>query len=386
MKMIKEYYPEYMNHQIAVVSPCLAKKREFQELGLGDFNIAFKSLADHITSNEIDLSQYPEEQYTNPAAERAVLFSSPGGLAKTVERWVPGISNKTRKIEGVDTVYEYLSKLPESISQGNAPLLIDCLNCEQGCNDGPLTVQSDEPLDTLEILVEERKLKNQEVYGDKSDAEIQEEFDQLLSKYWNKDLYRRSYRNLTMNNAIHIPSDQQMRDVYEAMHKYNSEDIYDCNACGYETCENMAIAVYHGLNRPANCHFFMAEEARRAHEEISENEKRLRTILYTVNQGFCLVDTEFNMLIVNPSLVGMLSSSKEKLIGKKVFEQQFKACLSGGKPSLEVRIQSKEGVAKICLFTPTPYYDNDELQGYFAFLTDVTPYKRIVGDTSTTRG
>ena len=90
----------------------------------------------------IDLSSYPKLPYDNPLAERAVLYSTPGGLMRTAERFVPGISAKTRKIEGQPGVFEYLSGLNRLISSGNQPYyqLVDCLNCEKGCNRGGGTV------------------------------------------------------------------------------------------------------------------------------------------------------------------------------------------------------------------------------------------------------
>ncbi len=47
MKMIKEFYPEYRDCKIAILSPCYAKKREFEEVGIGDYNVTFKSLKDY---------------------------------------------------------------------------------------------------------------------------------------------------------------------------------------------------------------------------------------------------------------------------------------------------------------------------------------------------
>jgi len=42
--MIREYYPQYRNHKIAVVSPCIAKRREFDETGLGNCPADHKDL------------------------------------------------------------------------------------------------------------------------------------------------------------------------------------------------------------------------------------------------------------------------------------------------------------------------------------------------------
>ncbi|MCC8108090.1 MAG: 4Fe-4S binding protein [Planctomycetes bacterium] len=121
MRMIKRYIPEYSGCRIAVISPCLAKRREFDETGLGDYNVTFNSLKDFFRENGIRLESYPAVDYDNPPAERAVLFSTPGGLMQTAERFIPGISKKIRKIEGPDIVYHYLDELPEMIRTGRAP-------------------------------------------------------------------------------------------------------------------------------------------------------------------------------------------------------------------------------------------------------------------------
>jgi iron only hydrogenase large subunit-like protein len=136
MKMIKAYYPRFKNHKIAVLSPCLAKRREFDYTGYGEYNVTFKALKNYIEENTIDLNKYPSLEYDNPPAERAVLFSSPGGLVRTAERDFPGITEKTRKIEGSPHIYHYLENMDEAIMKGKSPVyeLVDCLNCEMGCN------------------------------------------------------------------------------------------------------------------------------------------------------------------------------------------------------------------------------------------------------------
>ena len=48
MKMVREYYPQYKNHKILVVSPCIAKKREFEEVGIGDFNVTLYRFSEYI--------------------------------------------------------------------------------------------------------------------------------------------------------------------------------------------------------------------------------------------------------------------------------------------------------------------------------------------------
>ncbi|MDP4225709.1 MAG: [Fe-Fe] hydrogenase large subunit C-terminal domain-containing protein [Bacteroidota bacterium] len=248
MKMIKKYYPQYAQHRILAISPCLAKKREFEETGMGDYNVTIKSLEDFIISQEINLSGFPDTDYDNPPAERAVLFSTPGGLLRTLEREVPSIGKVTRKIEGKDTIYPYLNTLYEEIVAGRAPLLIDCLNCESGCNGGPGTLNQDESLDKIEYYIEKRKNETEQKYVSKK------QIDKILDKYWDEDLYARKYRDLSGNNQIKIPSEQELKQIYKEMRKVKEGDFYNCAYCGYDTCEKMAIAIYNNLNRKENCY------------------------------------------------------------------------------------------------------------------------------------
>lgn len=86
IKMIKAFYPQYNGHKVAILSPFIAKKREFEEQGLGDFNVTFKSIKNYFSKRKIFLNQFPKVSYQGPVAERAVEFSTPGGLLSTAQK------------------------------------------------------------------------------------------------------------------------------------------------------------------------------------------------------------------------------------------------------------------------------------------------------------
>ncbi len=155
---IKNFYPQYKGYKMAAISPCYAKRHEFDENGLGDYNVTMASISAYFEANNIDLSKYPKTPYDNPPAERAVLYSTPGGLLRTAERFVPGISQKTRKIEGQPTMTEYFTELAATLKKGRNSnfQLIDCLNCERGCNCGAGTINQKMTLDELESFIESR--------------------------------------------------------------------------------------------------------------------------------------------------------------------------------------------------------------------------------------
>lgn len=264
IKLIKAYYPEYRSYNIAVISPCIAKKREFDEVGMGDYNVTFNSLKNYIEGNNIDLSRYEDVDFDNPPAERAVLFSTPGGLMRTLEREFPNAAQITRKIEGTAVIYEYLDSLFEQINKNRAPILIDCLNCHAGCNGGSGTDNQHKSLDEIEYYVEKRNKEAQAKY--KSIKKVR----QTIDSYWDGKLYERGYVNRSSNNKIVYPSKSELQATFVDMKKLTDSDLYNCAYCGYNTCEKMAIAIFNGLNRKENCYHYKSEIISELGENVSK--------------------------------------------------------------------------------------------------------------------
>jgi iron only hydrogenase large subunit-like protein len=215
LKMIREYFPQYKDHKIAVISPCIAKRREFDETGMGDYNITMLALKKHLQAENSNLDSFAPVDYTGPLAERAAGFSSPGGLLDTAERFVPGIRRKTRKIEGVQNIYGYLTEVAESLNDPDIefPLLIDCLNCEKGCNGGPGTGNSHLPTDKLESPIRKRSAELEKYIAPKQRKEQYAKYHKLLSKYWKSGLYNRSYRNCSQNYDRKIPGEDVLTEI-----------------------------------------------------------------------------------------------------------------------------------------------------------------------------
>jgi len=262
IRMIKRFYPMQPDTKVVVISPCIAKAREFEEVGLGDFNVTFRSLSDYFQKNGISLSRYPALDYDNPPAERAVLFSTPGGLLRTALRENPKVGAVSRKIEGCPTIYHYLDHLADNIASGTAPLLVDCLNCEMGCNGGTGTVNMGKSVDEVEALVEKRAVEMQEKYRAKGflkRLQSGKKLKTVVDKHWEPGMYDRNYLDLSGNNSIKKPNAVELDRVYKSMMKNSEKDLFNCCACGYSQCELMAVAIFNGLNKPENCHHYKEE-------------------------------------------------------------------------------------------------------------------------------
>ena len=232
-------------------------------------------------------------------------------MRDTAERWIPGISSKIRKIEGPNTIYEYLDKLPDSIRAGEAPLVIDCLNCEHGCNAGTATLVKHKSPDRLEKLVSDRKdqmksryLDNKEEgksklklrFNNKASTKtitseeniVQNNIEPCIDSYWKPGLYKRNYVNHSNTKINRNISETELKPIYKSMHKTKPEDFKNCSACGYGSCQDMAIAIYHNLNKAENCHHFLASEIANTRtakqEQLTSITEKFTETLYALNE------------------------------------------------------------------------------------------------------
>jgi hypothetical protein len=277
MKMIRRFFPQYRAHQIAVMSPCFAKRREFDETGHGDYNVTFTSLLDYVKRESIDLTAYPKVPYEGALAERAVLFPTPGGLMKTLERYNSNATNFTRKIEGPELVYNYLESLGQSIQSGVAPLLIDALNCECGCAGGTgVPGIHERTFDELEFKVKQRDQKLRQYFASKTKKSLfkrkakETGINEIVASYWSPGLYDRTYVDHSINYREVKVSPLERTEIIHRMGKDNDEDFFNCSGCGYNSCEKMISAIHMKVNTPDNCQHYLLKRLSHGRDNVEK--------------------------------------------------------------------------------------------------------------------
>ncbi|MCL2599968.1 MAG: methyl-accepting chemotaxis protein [Treponema sp.] len=292
IKMIKQFYPQYATYKIAAISPCLSKRREFEETGRGDYNVTFKSIQKYLDRTGSKISGFQAEEYDGPSAERAVLFSSPGGLMRTIRRYEAGVSAYTKQVEGAPGVYRYLEYLKTKLENGQKPLypLIDCLACEMGCNGGPGTVNHDAQQDDLLEQVEKRRKaaveKHRKAGFPLLKFFMKSKLEKTIDRHWEESLYTRAYVNRSgiVNRVLREPTPNEIRDTHLIMHKRNPEDFLNCHACGYESCDQMVIACLNGLNNYGNCRHYVETQGKMMEAKHKEELVSLLARVHRITQ------------------------------------------------------------------------------------------------------
>lgn len=272
------YIKKYMNrtNPIAVLSPCIAKKTEFMETGLVDYNVTFNKLNEYFERNDIKIPSNSIHDFEYPFDDQqgqvGAVYPRPGGLRDNLWLHNPDINITTS--EGVHKVYPELD-MYASMPEYKHPEVFDVLSCEFGCNVGPASGTSQTVFDVMATMREvEKEAKKRRKTGIFRGGE-----DRLFRKF-DEELrisdFMRSYKPM---NPSPIPTEKQLDAVYEMMGKHTEADRnYNCHACGYRSCRDMAIAICRGLNTPDNCIVHAKSVLLARHSELAAQHERLAEI------------------------------------------------------------------------------------------------------------
>ncbi|NTW77031.1 MAG: response regulator, partial [Syntrophaceae bacterium] len=163
--------------------------------------------------------------------------------------------------------------------------------------------------DEIEFWIRQRAKEMREYYKSISyDDEMMssKQVEDTIAKYWEDGLYTRSYIDLSKNYGLKQPDKDELSNIFASMHKYNAADIYNCTACGYNSCEGMAVAIFNKLNRPENCHFYLQKETELSHHEIIKSEAKYRSIFDNSTGGIYQSMPDGRILTANPACARIL--------------------------------------------------------------------------------
>jgi PAS domain S-box-containing protein len=129
-------------------------------------------------------------------------------------------------------------------------------------------------------------------------------------------------------------------------------------------------------------------ERKQADEALRKSEKKYRTLLETTSEGGWLINSELKTIEVNESLCKMLGYSQDEMIGKtpfdfvddenrKIFMEQTSKISTTSHRSYGITLKKKDGQDLHTYFNATTIRDESgEVQGSFAFVTDITEIKQ----------
>ncbi|MBQ9863627.1 MAG: 4Fe-4S binding protein, partial [Lachnospiraceae bacterium] len=287
----------HVTDKLAFISPCIAKKMEIDDpnnKGYVSYNVTFNHLMKYMKENNLFGSPVSDEIEYGLGS----IYPMPGGLKENVY-WLLGSDVFIRQIEGERKMYHYLKENADRIKNSKTPFLfIDALNCEHGCISGtgtdPLVTGNDDPLYHVHDIQESVK-KNDKKGVWARFATPEQRLDALNKQFAGLNLqdYLRTYTDRSKDCKVKEPTDSELNSVFNEMGKTDAASRkINCSCCGYDSCHDMAVAIYNGFNHKSNCVHYLKNlveaEKLEAQQMVEEERARLmerqESLLHTVDE------------------------------------------------------------------------------------------------------
>lgn len=283
------YMKKYKNigDKIAFLSPCIGKSDEIHDENTKEYvnyNVTFKRLCEYITKNNINLDNYEEFDYDDVKCDLGFLFSRPGGLKENIELRVENAW--VRQIEGQQHAYDYLNEYKKRINSGkNLPLVVDILNCSNGCNLGSaIESGNDITIDDCDDKFNNLKRIKLEEHDKFFVKKKKDKLFNMFDKMFDLEDFKRNYNRNQAVYGIEEPTISQFNEIYKKLNKLTElQKNINCSSCGYGSCKNMAIAIHNGLNVLSNCIDYNRQEVRNEQQLLEDNHNQMK-VLEELNQ------------------------------------------------------------------------------------------------------
>lgn len=307
--------------KIAAISPCIAKTDEFHDTGVIDYNVTMEHLRDYFIEHHVDLPKvkiYSEFEFDGEQGMEGAIYPKPGGLMKNLLIHSPELDVITS--EGIEKLYRDLDTYAK-ISEEERPTVFDVLNCETGCNGGPATGVDYDLFAMYEIMHDVERYARKRRRENTTRRGVDKQFARFDKELVLED-FLRSYEAKNAN-TVEV-SEQQIEEVYELLGKHTeSERHFDCHACGYSSCRNMAIAIARGINDRQNCNQYMLscihaerQKAAEINEKVMDMNQELMHIFAELTEKMAIVKKEADLI----REVGISSGSQMADVSEHVTE------------------------------------------------------------------
>ena len=271
-------YEQCQDH-LAFLSPCIAKIDEIHDANtdhLVEYNITFAKFLAYLQGQGVDLSEYPEKEFDNPEGSLGYLFPRPGGLRENVEAKLQNVW--VRQVEGQSQAYTYLRDYRQRVKDGKElPTIVDILNCQHGCNKGTGT-SCRLQVDDIDLILNTLHQHVEKKGRTRKSASLLKKFNQRLQL---NDFTRR-YKNSPLE-PLKEPTNKEYEEIFLRMHKTTDDSRkFNCSACGYNTCQEMAKAIYNNYDRLEDCIDYNRREVIKENKKLEEKNAEISSMLQEV--------------------------------------------------------------------------------------------------------
>lgn len=262
--------------KIAALTPCIAKRDEFRLTGVVDYNVTFQHLGELLESRGFHLSEQKGKrsafEFDGPQGIMGAIYPRPGGFKTCLELEAPALNVITS--EGTDHIYRELAQYP-TVGARDLPDVFDVLSCGRGCGSGPAVGT---PLSVYRMSgilngIEKYNRRSRVKFDRKGRDRQFLDFDRRLK-------YEDFLREHTAQPVKRLSAtEEQIDEVLHGLGKNTPTEMnYNCHACGFATCRELAKAILDGTSTPSSCAQFTLHEADRRRAQIEQTNSSISDI------------------------------------------------------------------------------------------------------------
>lgn len=240
----KDIKVRYKNAKTVFIGPCVAKKDEAEHYeGLVDAVMIFEELTKWLEEENIIL----EKKSVQDDYSRARFFPTVGGILKTMKKDAPKYSYLA-----LDGIENCITALRDIESGKIHKCFIEMSACTGSCIGGPVMEKYHRsPVkDYLEVSN----------FAGKKDFEVNQPDSINLHKHFE-----------IIERKMLPPTDIEISALLRQMGKFKPSDELNCGSCGYNTCREKAVAIYHGKAEISMCLPFLKDKAESFSDTIVKN-------------------------------------------------------------------------------------------------------------------
>ncbi|MFH1383076.1 MAG: [Fe-Fe] hydrogenase large subunit C-terminal domain-containing protein [Chloroflexota bacterium] len=292
-RLIKERYNPAA--KVVFIGPCVAKKAESKDdkmTQVVDAVLTFAELKEMFAVKGIDPQKEGEAAFSGPTPNLGRLFAAAGGLLKVTD-----LSDDILKHEVISAHgREYVIKILREFSEGLINVRFINLYFCHGCIDGPVIDNDLSGFRRKELIAN---------YASAAPDPAQTERD--IAQYSGIDLSRTF---TTRSVGLTTATEEDIANVLRRINKINPEDQYNCGACSYRSCRELALAVCEGLAEIEMCWPYVVQRLKTTQDGLIQAEK-----LTSLGQMAASIAHEVNnplsgVLVYTQLLVKRINSDK----------------------------------------------------------------------------
>ncbi|HNW99454.1 MAG TPA: [Fe-Fe] hydrogenase large subunit C-terminal domain-containing protein, partial [Bacteroidales bacterium] len=264
-RVLKEMYGK--ETKIVFIGPCISKKSEVVEISEV---ITFRELREIFSELNITPENSNPSEFDEPVGGKGSVFPLSRGLLNNIEKTDDILNNNCIVADGRLNFVEAIKEAESGLFKSDLLELLCCNGCVKGVGMTPGGK-------TYTQIASIKKYANEKMKN-------------FNFENWQKNIERFSKLDFSQtfeenDQRILLATNDEIAKILKFLGKESKSDHLNCGACGYDTCEEHAIAIYKGIAEQEMCLPFTIEKLHKYNSELALSNEKLANVQLALRQS-----------------------------------------------------------------------------------------------------